>query len=109
MEENKKNADEMAKDAVTAGAGFAEKIVKAANKINTETIIPTLGEGMKSLSSDEKTKEDIDKFTDFSKSAANTVAGIFGKVIKTGEEVLNENVIPAVKKVIDDAAGDKEK
>ena len=49
------------------------------------------------------------KFTDFSKSAANTVAGIFGKVIKTGEEVLNENVIPAVKKVIDDAAGDKEK
>ncbi len=107
MEENKKNADEMAKDTVTAGAGIAEKILNTANKINTETIIPTLGEGMKSLSEDEKIKEDIDKFTDFSKTAANTVAGIFNKVIKTGEEVLNENVIPAVKNVVDDMNGNK--
>ena len=109
MEENKKSADEMAKDAVTAGAGIAEKILNTAHKINTETIIPTLGEGMKSLSSDEKTKEDIDKFTDFSKTAANTVSGIFSKVIKTGEEVLNENDIPAVKSVVDETAGNKEK
>ncbi len=109
MEDNKKNADEMAKDAVSTGAGIAEKILNTAHKINTETIIPTLGEGMKSLSSDEKTKEDIDKFTDFSKAAANTVSGIFSKVIKTGEEVLNENVIPAVKNVVDDNDGNKKK
>ena len=107
MEENKKNPDEVAKDAVSAGAGIAEKFLNTVNKINTETIIPTLGEGMKSLSSDEKTKEDIDKFTDFTKTAANTVSGIFSKVIKTGEEVLNENVIPAVKNVVDDMNGNK--
>lgn len=72
------------------------------NKINTETVIPALSKGIKALSGDEKTKEDVDKFADISTTAANTVAGVFSKVIKTGAEVLNDNVIPAVKSMADD-------
>ena len=35
-------------------------------------------------------------------TAANKVAGVFSKVIKTGAELLNDNVIPAVKSMADD-------
>ncbi len=76
--------------------------MNTANKINTETVIPALSKGIKALSGDEKTKEDADKFADISTTAANTVAGVFSKVIKTGTEVLNDNVIPAVKSMADD-------
>ena len=77
----------------------ADAIVNAANEFNTETVIPTLAEGIKSLTNDENSKETIDKVSDATKKTAGVAAKIISKIIKTGSDILTDDVIPTVSEI----------
>ena len=102
MEENCKNTqkpEEIAENVVKTGSGVAETIVNAVNELNTETVIPTLTEGIKSLTNDEKSKETIDKVSDATKKPAGVAAKIINKIIQTGSDILTDDVIPTVSEI----------
>ena len=102
MEENCKNTqkpEEIAENVVKTGSGVAETIVNAVNELNTETVIPTLTEGIKSLTNDEKSKETIDKVSDATKKTAGVAAKIINKIIQTGSDILTDDVIPTVSEI----------
>ena len=102
MEENCKNTqkpEDIAENVVKTGSGVAETIVNAVNELNTETVIPTLTEGIKSLTNDEKSKETIDKVSDATKKTAGVAAKIINKIIQTGSDILTDDVIPTVSEI----------
>ena len=102
MDENCKNTqkpEEIAENVVKTGSGVAETIVSAVNELNTETVIPTLTEGIKSLTNDEKSKETIDKVSDATKKTAGVAAKIINKIIQTGSDILTDDVIPTVSEI----------
>ena len=94
--ENTQRPEEVAENFVKTGSDIAETLVNAAHEFNTETVIPTLTEGIKSLTNDENSKETIDKVSDATKKTAGLAAKILGKIIKTGSEILTDDVIPTV-------------
>ena len=102
MEENTQKPEETVEMIVKTGSDIANTIVNAANDLNTEMVIPTLTEGIKALRNDENSKETIDKVSDATKKTANVTAKIFSKIIKTGADILTENVIPAVSEISGD-------
>ena len=97
--ENTQKPEEVAENVVKTGSGIAETIVNAVNELNTETVIPTLTEGIKSLTNDENSKETIDKVSDATKKTAGLAAKIIGKIIKTGSDILTDDVIPTVSEI----------
>ena len=102
MEENCKNTqkpEDIAENVVKTGSEVAETIVNAVNELNTETVIPTLTEGIKSLTNDEKSKETIDKVSDATKKTAGVAAKIINKIIQTGSDILTDDVIPTVSEI----------
>ena len=102
MEENCKNTqkpEDIAENVVKTGSGVAETIVNAVNELNKETVIPTLTEGIKSLTNDEKSKETIDKVSDATKKTAGVAAKIINKIIQTGSDILTDDVIPTVSEI----------
>jgi len=100
--ENSHTPEEVAEQVVKTGSDIAETIVNAANELNTETVIPSLTEGIKSLTSDENSKETIDKVSEATKKAAGVTAKIISRIIKTGSDILTEDVIPAVSEIARD-------
>ena len=97
--ENTQKPEEVAENVVKTGSGIAETIVNAVNELNTETVIPTLADGIKSLTNDENSKETIDKVSDATKKTAGVAAKIINKIIKTGAEILTDDVIPTVSEI----------
>ena len=97
--ENTQKPEEVAENIVKTGSGVAETIVNAVNELNTETVIPTLTEGIKSLTNDEKSKETIDKVSDATKKTAGVAAKIINKIIQTGSDILTDDVIPTVSEI----------
>ena len=97
--ENTQKPEEVAENIVKTGSGIAETIVNAVNELNTETVIPTLADGIKSLTNDENSKETIDKVSDATKKTAGVAAKIISKIIKTGSDILTDDVIPTVSEI----------
>ena len=97
--ENAQKPEEVAENIVKTGSGIAETIVNAVNELNTETVIPTLADGIKSLTNDENSKETIDKVSDATKKTAGVAAKIISKIIKTGSDILTDDVIPTVSEI----------
>ena len=97
--ENTQKPEEVAENVVRTGSGIAETIVNAVNELNTETVIPTLADGIKSLTNDENSKETIDKVSDATKKTAGVAAKIISKIIKTGSDILTDDVIPTVSEI----------
>ena len=91
--------EEVAENVVKTGSGIAETIVNAVNELNTETVIPTLADGIKSLTNDENSKETIDKVSDAARKTAGTAAKIINRIIKTGSDILTDDVIPTVSEI----------
>ena len=104
--ENTQKPEEVAENVVKTGSDIAETIVNAANEFNTETVIPTLAEGIKSLINDENSKETIDKVSDATRKTSGLAAKIIGKIIKTGSDILTDDVIPTVSEI---ARGEEKK
>ena len=99
MSENTHKPEETAGKVVKTGSDIAETIVNAANDLNTETVIPTLTEGIKSFTNDENSKETIDKVSEATKKTAGITAKIINKIIRTGADILTEDVIPTVSEI----------
>ncbi len=97
--ENTQKPEEVAENIVKTGSEIAETIVNAVNELNTETVIPTLADGIKSLTNDENSKETIDKVSDATKKTAGVAAKIISKIIKTGSDILTDDVIPTVSEI----------
>ena len=97
--ENTQKPEEVAENVVKTGSDMAETIVNAANEFNTGTVIPTLAEGIKSLTNDENSKETIDKVSDAARKTAGTAAKIISKIIKTGSDILTDDVIPTISEI----------
>jgi SMC interacting uncharacterized protein involved in chromosome segregation len=97
--ENAQKPEDVAENIVKTGSGIAETIVNAVNELNTETVIPTLADGIKSLTNDENSKETIDKVSDATKKTAGVAAKIISKIIKTGSDILTDDVIPTVSEI----------
>ena len=97
--ENTHTPEETAEKVVKTGSDIAETIVNAANELNTETVIPTLTEGIKSFTNDENSKETIDKVSEATIKAAGVTAKIINRIIKTGSDILTEDVIPTVSEI----------
>ena len=91
--------EEVAENVVKTGSDMAETIVNAANEFHTGTVIPTLAEGIKSLTNDENSKETIDKISDAARKTAGVTAKIINKIIKTGSDILTDDVIPTVSEI----------
>jgi hypothetical protein len=104
--ENKQRPEEVAENVVKTGSGVAETIVNAANEFTTETVIPSLADGIKSFTNDDNSKETIDKVSDATKKTASVAARIISKIIKTGSEILTDDVIPTVSEIV---RGDEKK
>ena len=97
--ENTQKPEEVAENVVKTGSNMAETIVNAANEFHTGTVIPTLAEGIKSLTNDENSKETIDKISDAARKTAGVTAKIINKIIKTGSDILTDDVIPTVSEI----------
>ena len=97
--ENAQKPEEVAENIVKTGSGIAETIVNAVNELNTEMVIPTLADGIKSFTNDENSKETIDKVSDATKKTAGVAAKIISKIIKTGSDILTDDVIPTVSEI----------
>ena len=91
--------EEVAENVVKTGSDMAETIVNAANEFHTETVIPTLADGIKSLTNDENSKETIDKVSDAARKTAGTAAKIINKIIRTGSDILTDDVIPTISEI----------
>ena len=104
--ENTQKPEEVVENFVKTGSDIAETLVNATNEFTAETVIPTLTEGIKSLTNDENSKETIDKVSDATKKTAGLAAKIIGKIIKTGSEILTDDVIPTVSEI---ARGEEKK
>ena len=100
--ENAKKTEEIAEEVVKTGSGIAETIVNAVNDLNTGTVIPTVTEGIKSFTNDESSRETIDKVADAASKTAGTAAKIINRIIKTGADILTEDVIPTVSNIARD-------
>ena len=97
--ENTQKPEEVAENVIKTGSDIADTIVNAANELNTDTVIPTLAEGIKSLMHDENSKETVDKVSDTTKKTAGVAAKIISKIIKTGSDILTDDVIPTVSEI----------
>ena len=91
--------EEVSENVVKTWSNMAETIVNAANEFHTGTVIPTLAEGIKSLTNDENSKETIDKISDAARKTAGVTAKIINKIIKTGSDILTDDVIPTVSEI----------
>ena len=97
--ENTQKPEEVAENIVKTGSGIAETILDAADEFSTEKVIPTLTEGIKSLMNDDHSKETVDKVSDAARKTSGMASKIIRKIIKTGSEILTDDVIPTVSEI----------
>lgn len=97
--ENKQKPEEVAENVVKTGTDIAETLLDAADEFSTEKVIPTLTEGIKSLMNDENSKETVDKVSDAARKTSGLASKIIRKIIKTGFEILTDDVIPTVSEI----------
>ena len=78
----------------------AKSVVSLANTVNTKVVIPTVSKGAKALSSNEKTKEKIDKVSCAFTYGADTAAKVTTDVLKASAGLMTDTVFPAVKDTV---------